>query len=109
MEMKTKKVFYYRVQVGQNIKDICSMFEICKDSVLRNNNEIELYAGEWIRIMKNDYKIHIVKPTENIQTISKLYNTKIEDLIKYNNLVCDKLFIGQMIKVIDKKKDASLY
>jgi len=99
MEMKTKKQFYYRVEEGQNLKDICAMFNTCKENILRNNNEIELYAGEWVRITKNDFFMHIVKPTETLPLIANMYNIDINKLKEDNNLNSEKLFIGQMLKI----------
>lgn len=99
MNIKTNKQFYYRIEEGQNLKDICTMFNTCKENVLRNNNEIELYAGEWVKITKNDYLIHIVKPTETLTLIADMYNINVNKLKEDNNLNSEKLFIGQILKI----------
>ena len=49
--------------------------------------------------MINDYCTHIVKPTETIEDISKLYNVDIDDIVKWNGLLTNKLFIGQNLKI----------
>ena len=42
---------------------------------------------------------YIVKPFDTLITISNNFNIDINEIKKKNNLKCDKLFIGQVIKI----------
>ncbi len=90
--------FFYRLQ-GESEKDLYLKFNTSKDNVLRNNNKINFYKGEWVKIKVNNYIIHIVKPMENLTKISKNYNVQEQTLKDWNNLTSSKLFIGQHIKI----------
>jgi len=99
MEIKQCKQFYYRVQIGDDFFRICSRFNTSKYNIIRNNNNLDLYVGEWIIIKIIEFKTHIVKPTEKLIDIATKYNIDIEKLKSDNNLKTEKLFIGQMLKV----------
>ncbi len=99
MKINFDSDFYYRVLNGDTINSICEKFNSSKENIIRNNNFIELYEGEWIKIKVNNYIIHYVKPMENLESISKKYNIQKEKIILDNNLTCEKLFIGQSIKI----------
>lgn len=101
MEIKQCKRFYYRVQPNDTIQDLCKQFNTCKSNILRNNSDLDLYAGEWIIVCENDFKIHVVKPVETLESIAQLYNLDQEKIIKDNNLKITKLFIGQQLKIFD--------
>ena len=99
MEIKQCNQFYYRVQNGDDFANIYSRFNTSKDNIIRNNNDLDLYVGEWIIIKTNEFKTHIVKPTEKLTDIAFKYNIDIEKLKLDNNLKIEKLFIGQMLKI----------
>ncbi len=90
--------FLYRLQ-GENEKELYLKFNTSKDNVLRNNDNIKFYKGEWIKIKVNNFKTHIVKPMENLTKISKIYNVEEQTLKDWNNLNSSKLFIGQHLKI----------
>lgn len=97
--MEICKTFYYRILDGDNLSKICQQFNTCQENILRNNAEIPIYAGEWVKIKVNDYLTHFVRPTETLTTIAKTYSTTTENLIEENNLQSEKVFIGQKIKI----------
>ncbi len=97
MEIELSDNFFYRIPMDK--VDIYTKFNTSKENVSRNNNEIDLYAGEFVKIQQNEYVSHIVKPMENLEKIAKIHDTTIERLKDDNKLVNDKLFIGQIIKV----------
>ena len=97
--IKLQKQFVYRVKEEDDICYICKIFNTCKENILRNNNNIPLYAGELIEIKVNDYISHIVKPAESLKTICEEYNICKDDVIITNNLKTEKLYIGQMLKI----------
>lgn len=99
MEIVLAKEFLYRVKENDNILDLCMKFNTSKSNIIRNNNKIDLYTGEWIKIKVNDYLSHFVKPMETVSKIAKQYNLSIEKLKADNNLKENRLYIGQLIKI----------
>ena len=99
MEIKQCKQFYYRVQEDEAISNICKRFNTCKENIIRNNPNLELYVGEWIIIKSNEFKTHYVKPMETLLDIAKKFNVSKEKILNDNNLQTEKLFIGQMLKI----------
>lgn len=89
--------FYFRIP-NENF-DIYSVLNTSKENVLRNNNKIKFYAGEYVKVKINDYISHVVKPAETLTSISNKYNVNINKLIKDNMLNNNKLFIGQILKI----------
>lgn len=102
MELKLKQNFKYRVKENENLNDICHNFNTSKENIVRNNPDIDLFAGEYIEITVNNYVTHIVKPIETLTTIAKNYNQTVEEIMKYNNLSDNNLFIGQRLKIKNK-------
>lgn len=99
MKIVLAKEFLYRVKENDNILDLCMKFNTSKLNIIRNNNKIDLYTGEWIKIKVNDYLSHFVKPMETVSKIAKQYNISIEKLKADNNLKENRLYIGQLIKI----------
>ncbi len=99
MKIKQSNQFFYRVQDGDNLLDLCQRFNTCKENIIRNNPSIEIYAGEWVVIKENKFKIHYVKPMETLLSIADMFNISKEKIIEDNNLTSEKLFIGQVLKI----------
>lgn len=97
MEIDKCDEFYYRVQSPD--EDIYKKFNTSNEGVVRNNDKLSFYAGEWIKIKVNDYVLHIVKPTETLEKISEIYCVEKSKIIFDNNVVSEKLFIGQTLKI----------
>ena len=99
MEIEPLKKFVYRIEQKDTFTTICERFKTSKENILRNNPEIDLYAGELVEITVNDFLTHIVKPTETLSEIANIYGL-MEDTIKQQNHLCsEKLFIGQILKI----------
>ena len=99
MKIELEKEFFYRINVEKS-NDLYQKFNTGKNNVLRNNDNLDFYNGEWVKIKTNDYITHIVKPAETINSICETYNLEKQKLIDDNNLKSEHLFIGQMLKVI---------
>lgn len=99
MEITRPKKFYYRVQHGDNLNVLINKFNTSKENILRNNNNIDFYEGEWVIIKENAYILHCVKPMQTIEIIADIYNVSKEKIIADNNLFSNKLFIGQQLKI----------
>lgn len=94
---------FVRVENGDNLTDILSRYQVKPSSIIRNNNTIDLYEGEIIKIICKRATEHIVKPAETLQSIAKLYNKNVDELVQINNLSSSRVFVGQRIIIdIDK-------
>lgn len=102
MKIKLNNQFFYRVLDGETVTSICKKFNTSKANILRNNPKLDFYAGEWIKIKTENFKTHIVKPTETLLQIAEFYNIPKEQLKKDNNLTEEKLFIGQTLKIFNQ-------
>ena len=89
--------FFYRV-CDEDL-NINKTFNTCKENVLRNNEKIKLYSGEWIKIKVNNFITHHVKPTETLSSIAEIFGVDVQKIKQENNLKSDKLFIGQSLKI----------
>ena len=99
MEFVLPKEFLYRVKKDDNINDLCIRFNTCKANIIRNNNDIDLYQGEWIKIIVNEFTTHFVKPMETLTKIANHYNISVEKLKLDNELKENRLYIGQLLKI----------
>lgn len=99
MSLKLCNKFMYRVGQNENLNSLCKKFNTSKENVLRNNNNIPIYAGEWIEIKVNDYISHFVRPAETLQDIANTFSLDIDKIKKDNNLANEKVYIGQLIKI----------
>lgn len=97
MKVKMSERFFYKVE-DENF-DVYKNFNTSKENILRNNEELKLYKGEWIMVKMNDFISHYVKPTETLDIISNKYSLNKIQIIRDNNLENEKLFIGQLIKI----------
>ena len=52
-----------------------------------------------VKVVQNNLGVHIVQKNETIYSISKLYNTSIEDLKKINPGLTESIQVGQQIKL----------
>ncbi len=93
------KEFMYRIKDGDSLISINLNFYTCKENVVRNNDKIDLYVGEWVIVKTNDYQTHIVKPAESLKDVSTKFEIDEKQIIKDNDLKNDKLFIGQILKI----------
>ena len=73
-----------------------------KENVLRNNNNIPFYNGEWVKVKINDYITHHVKPMDSLIKVSNIYGVAKEKILYDNNLTSENLFIGQQLKIFKK-------
>lgn len=101
MKIEISPSFFYRVE-DENEKIFYQKFNTDKENVVRNDKNVKFHKGEWVYVKINDYTTHIVKPTENIEKISKLYNVSAEKIILDNGLDKTPLFIGKILKIYNK-------
>lgn len=97
MEIKQCKEFFYRV--SNNNEEVFNNFNTSKENILRNNETLPIYYGEWLKIKENDYIVHCVKPVETLEVIAKKYEVSCANIVEYNQLKTNKLYIGQILKI----------
>ena len=98
MKIQPSKRFYYRIE-DEDKKTFYLKFNTNKENVLRNDKNAKFHKGEWVRVKINDYISHIVKPAENLDKISTLYNISPEKIINDNDLKNNPIFIGKILKI----------
>ena len=82
--------FLYNVKKEDTIIDMMSRgFELENITEISEGDKIILYKPRSIR--------YVVKPLENLDTISIKFGVKKEDIIINNKLLSDKLFVGQIL------------
>ena len=52
MNVEIGKSFFYRIQKGDDFNTLFEKFNVTKENILRNNDLINLYPGEWVKIKR---------------------------------------------------------
>lgn len=99
VEYKGTKYDYYQVKDGENLITIMQKFNLPAGSIIRNNQNIDFYEGEVVKLVYQTNQTHIVKPMENLANIAQKYDTTVDRLIELNDLRTTRLFIGQSLVV----------
>ncbi len=97
--MRISNEFYYRVRSSDKLEELYKFFNTNADNIIRNNPNIPIYAGEWIKIRQNDYLSYRVKPMDTIEMVANKYNVSVSSIIEKNDLKSSKLYIGQELKI----------
>ena len=98
MRIELDNEFFYRIN-QEKPSNLYSKFNTQKEGVLRNNENLNFYDGEWIKIKQNDYVMHIVKPAETLNKICEIHCIDKQKLMLDNELKDEHLFIGQILKI----------
>lgn len=91
---------YHIVKNNETLFDIAKNFKVPVSYIKKLNkieNDKDFYEGKILFFEKVNYKIHIVKPMETIDSISTMYGIDRNELIKNNNI--KSLFIGQQLEI----------
>ena len=95
----------YIVQKGDTLYSISRKLNIPIDTLksLNNLNSNEIYIGQQLILEEPEipveYDLYTVKKGDSLWSISQMYNIKVNDLIKLNNLNDLTLQINQQLKV----------
>lgn len=99
MKIKMAKSFWIRLNQVEKINSLCERYNSSKQNIIRNNPDLDLYLGEWVKVNVNDYITHFVKPAETLSSIAEKYSKSKQEIINDNALKSEKLFIGQYLKI----------
>ena len=95
--------FWYRIHDEKNIDELSNILGVRQNEILRNNDDLPLYAGEMVKIKMQcdaeDVVDYIVKPMDTLDAVSLKFGVDKENIITENNLKTEKLFIGQKLKI----------
>ena len=97
MQIKILKEQWYRINSEKTDYELAAKFN--SDNILRNNPNINLFDGEWIKFKVNNYTTHIVRPAQTLAEIASQHSKTVEEIMKTNNLQSNKVFIGQRLKI----------
>ena len=90
---------FYCLVKDDNLNSIMQKFNITASCIIRNNENIDFYEGEVVKILRISGVTHIVKPAETLNSIANIYNVSASDIISLNKLKSSRLFIGQKLVV----------
>ena len=99
----------YKVKLGDTLYSISQKYNTTVDEIkningltsntLSINQELIIPYSKKEEIVQEEYITYIVKPDDNLFSISKQFNVPLDSLKEYNNLTSDVLSIGQVIKI----------
>ena len=94
----------YKVVSGDTLWSIAKKFNTTVDKIKEENNLTSslLSIGQTLRIpstIDKTINTYIVKAGDTLYSISKLFDTTVDDILKFNNLDSINLSIGQNIKI----------
>ncbi len=108
----------HKVQKGETLRDIAKIYQVAPSDIIKVNAELssgtKLTEGQKLLIPKQtidiqqvdslklaekpiDYKYHTVGENETLFSLSKLYHSKIEDIVKLNNVEGYDIKLGQIL------------
>lgn len=85
------------VRVFENIKKsaFCKKYNLSYSCVVSNNDDFK--KGDRVIIINKKLRVHIVKPTETIKSISLKYGVLEEQILAQNNI--KNIFVGQQLLI----------
>ena len=96
----------YIVQIGDTLYSISRKFNVPVNDIKINNNLTSdlLKVGQVLNIPTSnisidDIEVYKVNPGDSLYSLSKMYNTTIEDIKQLNNLTSDILKVGQELQI----------
>ena len=102
-----KSFILHEVEAGETLYALSRKYGIDVQSIKNANSEsvVSLKVGQKVFIPFHkktplkESKLHTVKSSETLYSISRQYNLKVEDIKKWNNLTGNSISIGQQLIV----------
>lgn len=84
-----------KIEKNTNLKSFLEKEKKLKQSSVYESEELKI--GDYILVNNTNYKIHIVKPNETLQSIANKYNIEADYIRKINKI--NRIFIGQQLLI----------
>ncbi len=118
LNISAQSFIIHKVIEGEKLSDIAKIYQVAPSDIIKYNTELDaakpLVPGQSILIPKNDanlkpadsvklaqkptdYKYHTVGENETLFSLSKQYHSKIEDIVKLNNVEGFDIKLGQIL------------
>ena len=118
MTINAQNFIIHKVEKGQTLRDIAKMYQIAPSDIIKVNSELsagtQLTPGQKLLIPNKeisaqkvdsvklgdkpiDYKYHTVGENETLFSLSKQYHSKIEDIVKLNQVEGFDIKLGQIL------------
>lgn len=97
-DLTSKKNIYYRVESGDTLESISSLFNVPKEYIVLHNGA-EIYAGKLLFFPETNFETYVVKPFDTIEKIAKYFGTTTEDIKQKNNISSNYVFVGQKLYI----------
>ena len=97
-DLKFKHNIYYRVESGDTLESISSLFNVSKNYIVLHNGA-ELYAGKLLFLPETNFAVYVVKPFDTLEKIAKHFGTTTESIKQKNNITSNYVFVGQKLYV----------
>ena len=118
MSISAQNFIIHKVEKGQTLRDIAKMYQIAPSDIIKVNSELnagtKLTPGQKLLIPNQDvvvkkidsvklgdkpidYKYHTVGENETLFSLSKQYHSKIEDIVKLNQVEGFDIKLGQIL------------
>ena len=118
ISINAQNYIIHKVEKGQTLRDIAKLYQVAPSDIIRVNSELSsgtaLKPGQKLLIPNNeitirkkdtiilgdkviDYKYHTVGENETLFSLSKRYHSKIEDIVKLNQVEGYDIKLGQIL------------
>jgi len=108
----------HKVEKGQSLRDIAKIYQVAPSDIIKYNSELNsgnklmpgqsilipkeellIISTDSIKLAKNpiDYKYHTVGDNETLFSLSKRYNSRIEEIVLLNNVKNHDIKLGQIL------------
>ena len=117
--LNAQNFLIHKVEEGQTLRDIAKIYQVAPSDIIKVNSELNsgthLTPGQKLLIPNKeavvqkkvdsivlgdkviDYKYHTVGENETLFSLSKQYNSKIEDIVKLNQVEGYDIKLGQIL------------
>lgn len=83
----------FKVEEQTNIVDFAKKIKATVYNCIYENSELK--KGDFVIVKTTQFKVHVVRPGEDLISISKQYDKTVDDILALNKI--NKLFVGQQL------------
>lgn len=97
---KGKEIQKYIVQPGDTLLKIAEKFDISLETILWANDlekNAKIFPGQKLTILPVSGVVHLVNKGETLSSIAKTYGADVEEIIAFNEIDGEKIFVGDLL------------